>query len=145
MPQTIIIQGQRFTIPSPYAAGPADLTVSEAEAFNQLYADNIQSAIAKRKTLPSQRELDEYCASYTLGSRSAARVRDKITREMRDLARDAIQRAYYARHGEKLEKDECELAIDRLLEQRHEEYLERAKANIERREALAKETLEEAI
>lgn len=111
--RNITIQGVIFPVTSPYAAGPCELSEAEANALNQVRAENIRNNFAsKMKKKRDELELDKdapfpqevvdgfatelaaYDESYefTLASAGGGRAPvDPIEKEAIKLAKSAIQ------------------------------------------------------
>lgn len=104
---SIMIAGDNFTVPQPYAAGHV-LTANEASSLNQTYAENLRNNLAaKAKVLKEagtysqdvfQGTVDDYAGEYEFGQRTGGgRSGDPIKTEAmaitRDLVRQAISKA----------------------------------------------------
>lgn len=157
---SITIQGHQFeiTVP-PYVAGPCELTEGEASTLNQTRLENIRNNFAgKIKTLlngseslteaqleKTQADLNAYAATYAFGVRAPGqgrRVVDPIEREMLKLAKDDISKAFFAKHGAKVDKDALAEAAEKVISLKHDDYAKRARRILREREAIGLETLE---
>jgi hypothetical protein len=93
-----------------------------------------------------QAKFNEYAQTYQFGVRKAGSgapraPKDPVEREMQKLARDAVSKAFYAKHGEKIDKEQLAELSAKLLEAKHDEYAKRARTIIRERERAGTEDL----
>jgi hypothetical protein len=104
----LIIQGQKFTAPIPYAVGHT-LTEAEARALNQVYHENLRNNFAKTvKASVEQTEgalsadalpgafakyVSEYSFSTPGQGGGASRTMDPVEREATNLAKELVKNA----------------------------------------------------
>ena len=80
-----------FSIPMPFEAGHV-CTQNEANALNQLLAENVRNNIAgklKKDTDVTQEEFDAYVASYDFGVRAVS-TKDPVEKIIRELVESKI-------------------------------------------------------
>lgn len=145
--QTLVIQGQVFTISAPYSAGPVTLSENEAQALNGLRGENIRNNFAAKMKKAQedgeaplgQEALSAYDAQYQFGVRSAGKLpQDPIEKEAWKLAELAVKKAL-ADRGTKL-KELPEGKLDELVAQTLEKrphFRAQAKTVVEARKAAA--------
>jgi hypothetical protein len=122
----VTIQGQTFTLPTPFTAGH-QLTEGEASQMNQLLAENVRNNFAgkmkaqadkpeaERKAF-TQEDLDAYVAEYEFGVRKAGNGEARLTpveREARRIAKSAIE-AKLKERGAKVDKETMETLVAQL-------------------------------
>ncbi len=127
---TILIQGIEFSVPTPYAAGPTELTEGEAKTLNQTLAENVRNNFAKRVAAEKeaaeregrepavndlQAALDAYTDSYEFGVRQGSggggRTADPVAVEAMELARADV-RAALVKAGKKLKDYKASVISD---------------------------------
>lgn len=148
----ITIQGQKFTVPAPYTEGHT-LTAAEADALNQLVAENMRGRMAFRirkaretgEALPSQDDLDAFIMEYEFGQRrSTTAPIDPVEKEARAVARTKVKEAL-RRKGVSL-KDVPAEALNKLVEQALEQHGQTFRAYaakiVKQREAIANAELD---
>ena len=159
----ITIQGYKFEVPdgaiANIAVGYTLTEEGEANALRQTklenlrnnFAPKIKAALNGAESLPAdkesalQAEFNDYAMAYKFGVRAAGGPRQKldpVTREMVKLAKEDFSKAYYAKYGEKADKELVAERSEELLDKRREDYLKRARAILRQREAVATDTLE---
>lgn len=144
MSDRITIAGRVFTVPSPFAEGQV-LTANQASALNQTFHENVRNNTAKRiKDLDAdeaQAIVTEYADGYEFGVRSGGGFRgDAVMTEAMSIAREAVrkglQKAGYALSGEKKVPATKISELAKQALDKHPEWLEEAKARVERAKAL---------
>lgn len=130
--------------PQPYTEGHP-LTVNEAAALNQTYAENVRNNLAKRvKEKPGEAQsiVDEYCQTYEFGVRRAMAGGDPVEKEAMDMARAKVKEALKA-NGHVL-KDIPAEKITELAQgvlDKYPQIREQAKSIVESRQSLVLEGL----
>lgn len=100
---SIMIAGENFNVPQPYAAGHV-LSANEASSLNQTYAENVRNNMASKvKALKEagtfaqdvfQGTVDDYCDSYEFGQRTGGgRTGDPVMAEALSITRDLVRQA----------------------------------------------------
>lgn len=104
---SIMIAGDNFTVPQPFAAGHV-LNANEASSLNQTYAENVRNNMAGKAKAQKeagnyaqdvfQGQVDDYTNDYEFGQRvgggrSGDPVRTEAMAITRDLIRQAISKA----------------------------------------------------
>lgn len=124
-------------VPQPYAAGPRELTEGEANALNQIVAENLSNNLRakivegqvsgegeSRTITPyddasAQTLVDEYLAEYELGVRRTGtgerQVTDPVEREARKIAREKAK-AYIKEQGGKPTDYDLGPIVDAIFE-----------------------------
>lgn len=159
----ITIQGHQFEVPdhvvNSIAVGYTLQEEGEAHALRQTKLENLRNNFAgKVKTALNgaeelssdqlsdlQTEFNTYAEGYKFGIRQAGTGtvrRDPVEREMLRLAKDDIAKAYFAKYGEKADKDMLSEKAEQLIEIKHDDYAKRARAIMRQREQTGTETLE---
>lgn len=157
--RSIMIQGEKFEVSQPYAAGHV-LTEVEAKVLNQTRSENIRNNLAKLvkdakgeadalnpdQHAELQAKIAEYDAEYTFSTPgtggTAARRLDPVEREARTIAREAIK-AKLAAEGRKLkdvDPEKLEAAIEHVASQ--ENTLKIAKKRVAERQKAQSELLD---
>lgn len=161
---SITIQGYKFEVPDAVLAkydhflaadAPESLrsTVRQtlSENLRNNFAGSVRKALNGAETIPDdalaglQAEFAAYAEKYEFGVRTAGEARQKldpITREMLKLAKEDFTKAYFAKYGEKPEKDLVSERVEELVDKKREDYMKRAKAILRQREQVATDTLE---
>jgi hypothetical protein len=159
----ITIAGHKFTVPegvlARYQIGYTLADEGEVSTIRQTLCENLRNNFANKVKTTSnggeltqeqmtalQADFEKYAGEYKFGVRSAGgggrRVVDPTEREMIKLAKEDIGKAYFAKYGEKLGKDQkewLEEKVEQLLEAKHDDYAKRARAIMRQREATAGE------
>lgn len=157
--ETITIQGADFTVAPRYSEGHV-LTANEAATLNQTLFENLRNNFAKQvkdakgeaesltaeQVTELQAKLDAYAASYAFGIRTSAGPRapaDPVGKEAFNLAKEAVKNAI--RKQGKNPSDYPAAQINELakgaLEKHNAMFMEKARAAIAQREALADDIL----
>lgn len=100
---SVVIQSLNFQVPRPFAEKHV-CTSAEADALNQLLAENTRNNFAKRvkdagkdANIPElQKALDEYVVGYEFGVRRGGSA-DPVEREAMRMASEAVKRAIKAK------------------------------------------------
>lgn len=130
--KTITIANVEYVIPQPFAEGHV-CTANEANALNQLLAENCRNNFAEKVkkadegSKPTQEEFDAYVAGYEFGVRSVT-TKDPIEKEMRKIVEASLAK-WLASKGlskNKMPKDEYENAIANTLEANYDKLREQA-------------------
>lgn len=148
--EEITIAGGTFSVPNPYEVGQV-ITAGEADALNQVLHENIRNNLAKQAkagTL-SQAEVDAYADKYEFGVRTGGGgggPRDPIKARAMDIARDKVKAAL-GKTGKKISDysgKQISAAASTALE-KHPEWLDLAKRQVEDERALAGEVLDDVV
>lgn len=159
---SITVQGYKFDVPegiiAKFAVGYTLASEGEAHALRQTFLENLRNNFAPKVKakmgdadhLPDgafdelASAFNEYAGKYEFGVRSGGgggrRIVDPVEREMVKLAKGDIGKAYEAKYGEKITKDQrdwLDEKVEELLEKRHDDYAKRARAIIRQRESSA--------
>jgi hypothetical protein len=159
----ITIAGHQFEVPEGVLAKYDNFMHPDApdglrHTVRQIITENLRNNFAKKvkdkanggKLAPDahaalQTEFNTYADKYEMGVRSAGSavrvVRDPLEKEMQALAKTAIQKAYFAKHGEKVGKEQLAAAVENLLSAKHDEYEKKARAILKQRESVGTEDL----
>lgn len=158
----ITVQGHKFEVPeglvAKYAVGYTIADEGEAHALRQTFLENlrnnfagkVKTALGEAEQLSDeqqsalQNEFASYANEYKFGVRTGgggAPKRDPVEREMLKLAKDDIAKAYYAKYGEKADKDMLAEKAEELIGLKHDDYAKRARAILRQRESAGNETL----
>jgi hypothetical protein len=100
---SIMIAGDNFTVPQPFAAGHV-LNANEASSLNQTYAENVRNNMAGKAKAQKeagsyaqdvfQGQVDDYTNDYEFGQRvGGGRSGDPIRTEAMAITRDLIRQA----------------------------------------------------
>jgi hypothetical protein len=161
MPQ-ITIQGYAFDVPpDPSIVAGAQLDDNMAHTLQQTRLENIRNNMASRikrlmngsdklsdeQVRAAEEEVRKYANEYKFGARSTTgprTTRDPLEKEMIKLAREDLAAAYFAKHGDKLRGEALNENAQKLLDARHDEYVTRARRNLQDREAVGAEVLQAA-
>jgi hypothetical protein len=159
----ITIQGYKFEVPEGAIAsivvGYTLQEEGEVHALRQTKLENLRNNFAAKvkaklngaETIPDddlaalQSEFGEYAVAYKFGLRAPGEARQKldpVTREMLKLAKDDFAKAYYAKYGEKADKELVAARGEELMDKRRDDYQKRARAILRQREQIATDTLE---
>jgi hypothetical protein len=124
---SITISGHKFEVPegvlARYELGYQLQTEGEVAAIRQTLAENLRNNFAgtvkaagngeltEEQVAELQAKFNEYAATYQFGVRKAGSgapraPKDPVEREMQKLAKDAVSKAFYAKHGEKIDKEQ---------------------------------------
>lgn len=136
--KTITIAKVEYSIPQPFTEGHI-CTQNEANALNQLLAENCRNNFAERvkkaeDVKPSQEEFDKYVAGYEFGIRSVASS-DPVEKEMRKIV-EANLATWLAGKGlskSKMPKEEYENTVETVMQNNYEMLHEQASKIIELR------------
>lgn len=154
--EQITIAGQAFLVPNPYEVGHV-VTAGEADALNQTFHENVRNNLATKikegveagkSAEDLQALVNEYSEKYEFGVRTGGggRSSDPVRSRAMDIARDKVKGALQKK-GEKISnysaKQISEAASNAL--DKHPEWTELAKRQIEAEQALAAETLDDVI
>lgn len=154
---TITISGHKFEVPegvlARYQIGTVLNTEGEVSTIRQTLCENLRNNFAstvkkeangegelpEEKRVELQAKFDEYANGYSFGVRAVGgggtkRIIDPVEREMNKLAKDAISKAYQVKYGEKIDKEQLAVAVEKLLEVKHDDYAKRARAILRQRE-----------
>lgn len=123
--ESYTIASETFSVPLPYSAGDV-LTMNEAAALNQTWAENARNNFAKRVSEAKaagtfslevfQGQLDDYLDSYEFGVRTGGgRSGDPVMVEAMNIARDLVRKKM-VEAGHKL-KDVTAAQISSLAKQ----------------------------
>lgn len=129
--KNIIIKKVEYTIAQPFAEGHV-CTANEANALNQLLAENVRNNFApkveKSEVAPTQEDLDNYVAGYQFGVRSVSSS-DPVEKVMRQLVERKLIEALKARGKNKssLSSEEFKNAIDAAVEKNRDVLYAKAK------------------
>lgn len=129
--KNIIIKKVEYTIAQPFAEGHV-CTANEANALNQLLAENVRNNFApkveKSEVAPTQEDLDSYVAGYQFGVRSVSSS-DPVEKVMRQLVERKLIEALKARGKNKssLSSEEFKNAIDAAVEKNRDVLYAKAK------------------
>lgn len=160
----ITIQGYKFEVPdavldkydhflAPEAPEGLRSTVRQtlSENLRNNFAGSVRKALNGAETLTDEQvnglqgEFTQYANKYEFGVRTAGEARQKldpITREMLKLAKEDFTKAYFAKYGEKPEKDLVSERVEELVDKKRDDYMKRAKAILRQRDQVATDTLE---
>jgi hypothetical protein len=162
MANQVTISGHKFEVPegilAKYELGYSLQTEGEVSAIRQTLVENLRNNFAStvkaagngeltdEQVAELQAKFNEYAQTYQFGVRKAGSgapraPKDPVEREMQKLARDAVSKAFYAKHGEKIDKDQLADLSTKLLEAKHDEYAKRARTIIRERERAGAEDL----
>lgn len=154
----VTIQGYQFDVPPAGLIVGEPKTEDEVHVLEQVRVENIRNNFAAKikkmlngsETLSDEQltqarqEVAAYAGEYKFGQRKAGsgatRITDPVEREIVRLAREDIQAAFHAKHGERL-KSVPQEAIDNLLAQRRDDYVKRARRNLADRQKAGEEIL----
>jgi len=159
----ITVQGYKFEVPAAVIDGIVVGYVladeGEVHALRQTKLENLRNNFAPKvkaayngdetlsdeKVAALQSEFNTYAEGYKFGIRTGGpRARlDPLTREMLNLAKDDIRRAYLAKYDEKPETDRVNELAEELIDKRRDDYMKRANAIIRQRHAAGTGTLED--
>lgn len=129
--KVITIANVEYTIAQPFAEGHV-CTANEANALNQLLAENCRNNFAEKvkkaeDVKPSQEEFDTYVAGYEFGVRSVS-TKDPVEKEMRKIVEASLAK-WLASKGlskNKMPKEEYENAIANSMEKNYDALHEQA-------------------
>lgn len=129
--KVITIANVEYTIAQPFAEGHV-CTANEANALNQLLAENCRNNFAEKvkkaeDVKPSQEEFDAYVAGYEFGVRSVS-TKDPVEKEMRKIVEASLAK-WLASKGlskNKMPKEEYENAIANSMEKNYDALHEQA-------------------
>jgi hypothetical protein len=162
MATQITISGHKFEVPegvlARYELGYALQTEGEVSAIRQTLAENLRNNFASivkaagngeltdEQVAELQAKFNEYAAKYQFGVRKAGSggpkvPKDPVEREMQKIAKEVIGKAFYAKHGQKIDKEQLAELSTKLLEAKHDEFAKRARAVIREREKAGVEDL----
>lgn len=166
MPQSITIQSHKFEVPdgvlAQFTPGQSiELDEGTASTLRQVLCENLRNNFAGKvkETLNGSERLtdeqlaelqssfNEYAQTYRFGVRSVRGERkaiDPLERVMIRLAKEDISRAFKARHGKKIEKEQLDNAVETLLQNKHDDYAKRAKAIMRETDRVSENALEAA-
>jgi hypothetical protein len=148
--EEITIAGQIFNVPNPYLAGHT-CTAGEADALNQTFHEAIRNNLAKKAKEGNltQDEVDDYASRYEFGVRKGGGggPRDPVRTRAMDIARDKVKGALRKKYGKDAAsfsaKQISSLAQDAL--EKHPEWVEIARQQIQEEAQLAEEALDDVI
>jgi hypothetical protein len=159
---TATISGHKFEIPegvlARYELGYTLQTEGEVSAIRQTLVENLRNNFAStvkaagngeltdEQVAELQAKFNEYAATYQFGVRKAGSgapraPKDPVEREMQKIAKEVIGKAFYAKHGQKIDKEQLTDLSAKLLEAKHDEFAKRARAVIRERERAGSEDL----
>lgn len=128
----ITIANTEYSIPQPFAEGHV-CSVNEANALNQLLAENCRNNFAEKVkkaedgNKPSQEDFEKYVAGYEFGVRSVTSS-DPVEKEMRKIV-EASLASYLASKGlskAKMPKEEYNNAVEAALQNNYDKLREQA-------------------
>lgn len=129
--KVITIANVEYSIPQPFAEGHV-CTANEANALNQLLAENCRNNFAEKvkkaeDVKPTQEEFEAYVAGYEFGVRSVS-TKDPIEKEMRKIVEASLAK-WLASKGltkNKMPKEEYENAVASAMEANYDKLHEQA-------------------
>lgn len=128
----ITIANTEYSIPQPFAEGHV-CSVNEANALNQLLAENCRNNFAEKVkkaedgNKPSQEDFEKYVAGYEFGVRSVTSS-DPVEKEMRKIV-EASLASYLASKSlskAKMPKEEYNNAVEAALQNNYDKLREQA-------------------
>lgn len=157
--KNITVQGVKMEVPQPFAEGHP-LTDAEAQALNQVLAENLRNNFATRirnakdeaekagkeynpDTSALQAEMNEYVGEYEFGAKrtggtSTAHL-DPVEKEMQNMAKQAIKTAIQAKglRIKDVPKDKMDAFVDQYMQKNYEALHKNASVIVEAREGAA--------
>lgn len=126
----ITVKNKIYSIPTPFAEGHV-CTQNEANALNQLLAENVRNNIAgklKNGTEVSQEDFDAYVASYDFGVRAVS-TKDPVEKIMRELVEAKINQQLASKGLSKksMETEKYNEAVEKAIEANREVLQARAR------------------
>ena len=126
----ITVKNKIYSIPTPFAEGHV-CTQNEANALNQLLAENVRNNIAgklKNGSDISQEDFDAYVASYDFGVRAVV-TKDPVEKIMRELVEAKINQQLAAKGLSKksMETEKYNEAVEKAIEANREVLQARAR------------------
>lgn len=156
--KTITVQGIKLDVPQPYDEGHP-LTDAEAQALNQVLAENLRNNFATRIRAAKdeaekagntyspdadelQKEMNTYVTEYEFGAKrggggSSTAHLDPVEKEMHNLAKQAIKTAIQAKgiRIKDVPKDKMDELVDSYQAQNYEALHKNASVIVEARGA----------
>jgi len=134
----ITIANVEYSIPQPFAEGHV-CTANEANALNQLLAENCRNNFAEKvkkaeDVKPTQEEFEAYVAGYEFGVRSVS-TKDPIEKEIRKIVEASLAKFLAAKglSKSKMPKEEYEKVVADTIEKNYEKLRQQAASIIEMR------------
>lgn len=126
----ITVKNKIYSIPTPFAEGHV-CTQNEANALNQLLAENVRNNIAgklKNGSEVSQEDFDAYVASYDFGVRAVS-TKDPVEKIMRELVEAKINQQLASKGLSKksMETEKYNEAVEKAIEANREVLQARAR------------------
>lgn len=130
--KAITIAKTEFTIPQPFEEGHV-CTQNEANALNQLLAENCRNNFAERVKKaedgqkPTQEDFDKYVAGYEFGIRSVT-TSDPVVKEMRKIVETNLAQWLAAKglSKAKMPKEEYENTVETAIQNNYDKLYEQA-------------------
>ena len=126
----ITVKNKIYSIPTPFAEGHV-CTQNEANALNQLLAENVRNNVAgklKNGVEVSQEDFDAYVASYDFGVRAVS-TKDPVEKIMRELVEAKINQQLASKGLSKksMETEKYNEAVEKAIEANREILQARAR------------------
>lgn len=149
--RSVTIAGESVTLPEPFAEGHT-CTANEAQALNQVFAENVRNNLANQVKARADGEdpqsiVDSYIKTYEFGVRSGGggRSADPVEREAMNIAREAVKAALAKKGRTDVKAKEISELAKQALEEKpdfHKRTYEQAKKIVKARESATTEELD---